>query len=162
MAPHGENDGAAQTVATAAERRRWMGVLARAAREELEAAWARLPEKPAYEHLRGPETGLVMVRGRVGGTGKPFNLGEMTVTRCTLRLAGGATGHAHVAGRDRRRAELAAVFDALMQLPGEGARMAAAVISELAEAQVQRRALMLRKAAATRVEFFTMARGDNP
>ena len=31
-----------------------------------------------------------MVRGRVGGTGAPFNLGEMSVTRCSVRLADGS------------------------------------------------------------------------
>ena len=36
---------------------------------------------PAHEDLREPENGLVMVRGRVGGDGAPFNLGEATVSR---------------------------------------------------------------------------------
>ena len=31
---------------------------------------------PPYENLREPENGLVMVRGRIGGDGAPFNLGE--------------------------------------------------------------------------------------
>ena len=35
------------------------------------------------ELLRGPETGLVTVRGRIGGGGAPFNTGEATVTRAT-------------------------------------------------------------------------------
>ncbi len=67
--------------------------------------------------MRGPEGGLVMVRGRAGGGGAPFNLGEMTVTRCTVRLGSGLVGHAYVAGREPRRAELAALVDALMQDP---------------------------------------------
>ncbi len=92
-----------------------MGVLARAARDELEAAWETLEPRPAYDRLRPPETGMVMTRGRAGGTGRRFNLGEMTVTRCALRLDSGEMGIAYVAGRDRRHAELAALFDALMQ-----------------------------------------------
>ena len=67
--------------------------------------------------MRGPETGLVMVRGRAGGSGSPFNLGEMTVTRCTVQLGSGTAGHAYIAGRDERQAELAAVADALLQDP---------------------------------------------
>ncbi len=33
-----------------------------------------------------PRPGMTLVRGRMGGTGSPFNLGEMTVTRCVVRL----------------------------------------------------------------------------
>ncbi|MGH8773427.1 MAG: phosphonate C-P lyase system protein PhnG, partial [Burkholderiales bacterium] len=66
-----------------------MGVLAKARLDELEAALASLPEKPAYTWLRPPETGLVMVRARAGGTGAKFNLGEMPVTRCALKTEDG-------------------------------------------------------------------------
>lgn len=143
-------------------RRRWMGVLALAGRAELEAHWEQVAPKPDYAWLRQPETGLVMVRGRAGGTGARFNLGEMTVTRCTLRLAEGAVGTAYVAGRDRRHAELAALFDALLQLPGRREALDRTVIAPLAEAQAARQAERGRKANATRVEFFTLVRGDNP
>ena len=52
------------------DRRRWMAVLARATANELAtAADGRLP---AFTRLRGPEIGLVMLRGRAGGTGAPF------------------------------------------------------------------------------------------
>jgi alpha-D-ribose 1-methylphosphonate 5-triphosphate synthase subunit PhnG len=144
-----------------ASRARWMSVLARATRGELEAAWADLGEHPEYEMLRRPEMGLIMVRGRAGGTGNPFNFGEMTVTRCAVRLADGTTGHCYAAGRDGRKAELAALFDALLQ-SGGGARLQASVISPLARRQAADRELVSRKAAATKVEFFTMIRGDNP
>src|SRR5450631_3209567 len=100
-----------------ATRQHWMSVLARAPAEAIEAALIRVGPLPAWSRVRGPETGLVMVRGRAGGSGSPFNLGEMTVTRCTVRLASGIAGHAYVAGRDERRAELAAVADAVLQDP---------------------------------------------
>jgi alpha-D-ribose 1-methylphosphonate 5-triphosphate synthase subunit PhnG len=101
-------------------RQRWLAVLAKASLAELEAAWGELADKPRYRILRQSETGLVMVRGRIAGTGQPFNLGEMTMTRAAVQLlaaAGGAshTGFGHVAGRSRRRAELVALFDALLQ-----------------------------------------------
>lgn len=143
-----------------ASRAQWIGVLARATCEELEAAWMGLDARPAYEILRRPEVGLVMVRGRAGGTGNPFNFGEMSVTRCAVRLSDGTTGHSYAAGRHRRKAELAAVFDALLQLPGE-ADLYANVIVPLSSRQAADRALVSRKAAATKVEFFTMVRGDN-
>lgn len=141
----------------APERARWMGVLARASRAELETAWQALAGQPTYQVLRRPEVGLVMVQGRAGGTGNPFNLGEMTVTRATVRLADGTVGHSYAAGRDTRKAELAAVFDALLQHGGH-----ADLVADLAGRQAEARNLASRKAAATKVEFFTMVRGDNP
>ncbi len=94
---------------------RWMAVLARAEPDALATALGNFADLPPWRVLRGPECGLVMVRGRAGGGGSAFNLGEMAVTRCTVRVAGGEVGHAYIAGRDRRRAELAAAVDALMQ-----------------------------------------------
>ena len=144
-----------------APRVRWMSILARATRAELETAWAALPLQPVYEMLRRPEIGLIMVRGRAGGTGNPFNFGEMTVTRCAVRLSDGTTGHCYTAGRDGRKAELAALFDALLQGAAR-LQLETKVIAPLARRQADDRAAASRKAAATKVEFFTMVRGDNP
>src|SRR6266849_2108755 len=70
---------------------------------------------PDHENLREPENGLVMVRGRIGGDGAPFNLGEATVARAAVRLATGEIGFGYVLGRDRTKAGLIAMCDALMQ-----------------------------------------------
>ena len=112
---------------------------------------------PSYTVLRGPEVGLAMTRARAGGGGAPFNVGEMTVTRCTVRSAEGRVGHAYVAGRDLRQAELAAALDAALQNPARHDAIERAVIAPLAAAQENARAEVARKAAATRVQFFTMA-----
>ncbi len=136
-----------------AERRRWMAVLARASADELSDA---LGDMPDYRVLRGPEAGLVMVRGRTGGAGAPFNLGEMTATRCSVRTANGFVGHAYIAGRDERAAELAALADALLQDPARQLQILAEVIEPLETAQQTRRATTAQKAAATRVQFFAM------
>jgi alpha-D-ribose 1-methylphosphonate 5-triphosphate synthase subunit PhnG len=133
-----------------------MGVLARADAQALATRLAAIDELPRYSRLRGPESGLVMVRGRAGGNGAPFNLGEMTVTRCTVRTADGLTGHAYVIGREMRQAELAAVFDALLQDPARHAVLQATVIAPLEQAQMDRRAEIAAKAAATKVNFFAM------
>ena len=138
------------------DRQRWMSVLARASAAEIEALLAACDALPGYTRLRGPELGLAMVRGRTGGGGAPFNMGEMTVSRCTVRTAAGLTGHAYVAGRDLRQAELAAVLDGALQDPAR-ADLLDAVIAPLAERQAARRADTAAKAAATRVQFFTMA-----
>src|SRR4029077_6676311 len=98
-------------------RRRWMSILAQAGSEELERAWSELSDRPRYRVLRGPEIGLVMVRGRAGGTGARFTLGELTVARCTVELDDGTIGHAYVRGRHLRHAELAAALDAMLQTP---------------------------------------------
>lgn len=142
-------------------RQGWMGLLARAPAQELARLWrtAGLGD-PTYEWLRPPETGAVMVRGRAGATGAPFNLGEMTVTRCALRLADGRVGHAHVQGRDKDHATRAALVDALLH-GSEAMVLRSKVLSPLAEAESARRAARARRAAATKVEFFTMARGED-
>jgi alpha-D-ribose 1-methylphosphonate 5-triphosphate synthase subunit PhnG len=145
-----------------AKRRRWMAVLAKASGEELERAWAETVPQPAYETLRAPETGLVMVRGRIGGTGDAFNLGEMSMTRCAVRISGGAgsaaIGFAFVAGRNRRHAELAAVFDALLQDDIAHDRLQRDVIEKLSSSQAARKLRDVQQSAATRVDFFTMVR----
>ena len=149
---------APDTAPDTAERQNWMGLLARAKAAHLAAL---LPDPlPDHSLLRAPEIGAVMVRGRAGATGAPFNLGEMTVTRCSLRLASGVVGHAVVQGRDRAHARRAATVDALMQT-GEAAGVRARVLDALAEAEMAARRDRAEKAAATKVEFFTMVRGED-
>jgi alpha-D-ribose 1-methylphosphonate 5-triphosphate synthase subunit PhnG len=138
-------------------RRRWMGLLARAGHDAITARLPDAPPLPPHTRLRGPETGLVMLRGRAGGDGAAFNLSEMTVTRCAVSLPDGAVGHAYVAGRDQQHAELAAVLDATLQDPACRPALLRAVIEPLAAAEAEARATQSRKAAATRVQFFTMA-----
>jgi alpha-D-ribose 1-methylphosphonate 5-triphosphate synthase subunit PhnG len=144
-----------------AARQRWMAVLARAETAELEEAWAALADKPAYRLLRKPEVGLVMARGRVGGAGGAFNLGEIAVTRCAAQLASGRTGFGYVAGRDGRKCELAALFDGLLQDTARQGTLLAGVIAPLAAAQGARKAATEDDAARTRVNFFALERGED-
>jgi alpha-D-ribose 1-methylphosphonate 5-triphosphate synthase subunit PhnG len=141
------------------ERGEWLSVLAKARVEEMTSAWDALDERPGYQALRAPEVGLVLVRGRMGGLGDAFNLGEMTLTRAAVRLQSGETGLAYVAGRDRRHAEIAAAVDAMMQSPALRASVEGPVIARLHRTQQERRTLGARKAAATKVDFFTMVTG---
>jgi alpha-D-ribose 1-methylphosphonate 5-triphosphate synthase subunit PhnG len=148
--------------ASEADRREWMGLLARSRPDALAAA---IPAADAalldsVTWLRPPAIGAVMVRGRVGGTGAPFNLGEMTVARCALRLPDGTVGIALVQGRDTAHAARAALVDALMQGP-RAAAIRAAVLEPLAAAEAARRAARAARAAATKVEFFTLVRGED-
>ncbi len=148
-------------VSADAPRARWLGILARARRADIEALWPEAAAQPAVEWLHRPQPGLLMVRGRSGGTGNAFNLGEMTVTRCALRLADGTVGQSYVQGRDTRHAELAARLDALLQT-GAQEHLLAAVIEPLRMREEERRLERSRKAAASKVEFFTLVRGEDP
>jgi len=149
---------APSSAAPHAARRRWLSVLAHASSAEIEARLAGAPALPAHACLRGPETGLVMLLGRAGGGGAAFNLGEMSVTRCSVRNGAGNIGHATVAGRDRRQAELVAALDAAMQDPALAPALEAAVIAPLAAAREAKTEAAARKAAATRVQFFAMGK----
>jgi alpha-D-ribose 1-methylphosphonate 5-triphosphate synthase subunit PhnG len=140
-------------------RREWLSVLAKAQPGEVAAAWEALEARPGYTALRAPELGLVLVRGRMGGLGDAFNLGEMTVTRAAVRLESGETGLAYVAGRERRHAEIAAAVDAMMQSETLRQRVEEPVVGRLRRAQEARRTLAARKAAATTVDFFTLVNG---
>jgi alpha-D-ribose 1-methylphosphonate 5-triphosphate synthase subunit PhnG len=145
-------------------RQQWMRLLACAPVEFLES-WADARATPTFVWLKNPETGLVMVRGRVGGTGNRFNLGEITVTRCALRISGGTPdstlGVAYVQGRSHRKAELAALADALLQNPEARPEVERDLIFPLREQADEKARKQQRKAQATRVEFFTLARGED-
>lgn len=141
-------------------RKRWMEVLAQAPSAPLLAAFEALGDNPDHTMLRAPEFGSVMIRGRMGGTGGAFNLGEMTVTRCSIRLADGVVGHAYVAGRDADKSRIAAICDALLQGP-RATQVHDRVVTPMAALISQARADHAAKAAATKVDFFTVARGED-
>lgn len=141
-------------------RRRTVELLSKADEERLLAAWETLPAKPDVSRLRGPETGLVMLRGRIGGGGSPFNLGEATVSRATVQLGTGEIGHGQTLGQSRRKAELAAIFDAMAQRPEHRPHIDA-LLADIAGALAARDAERERQTAATKVDFFTMVRGED-
>ena len=138
-----------------------MAVLAQADASLLEARWAALGEDPEFELLRGPETGLIALRGRMGGGGAPFNFGEATATRATVRLSDGSVGHAIALGRDAARVKLAAVVDAMARDEAMAARIDEAIVAPLEQAMAERDEARAAEAAATRVDFFTMVRGED-
>lgn len=138
-------------------RRRWMGLAAQAKPQVLAAL---LPDTPPHQVLRGPEVGTVMVRGQAGGTGAAFNLGEISVTRCAVQLSDGTVGHSYVRGRSRDHALRAAVLDALMQT-AQAEELEERILTPLQTAAQSHRSTRAAKAAATKVEFFTMVRGES-
>ena len=142
-----------------AARRDRMGLVARSG-GRIAALMAPADLEAPHQVLRAPEIGSVMVRGRMGATGSAFNLGEMTVTRCSVRLHDGPVGHGYIQGRDANAAKAAALVDALMQTSA-AARIEAEVLDPLRIEDTKRRQTRGDKAAATKVEFFTMTRGED-
>jgi alpha-D-ribose 1-methylphosphonate 5-triphosphate synthase subunit PhnG len=115
---------------------------------------------PGYENLREPENGLVMVRGRAGGDGAPFNLAEATVSRAAVRLASGEVGFGYTLGRDREKARMIALCDALVQSNEFAAAVEANVLAPLRAAMMATQARKAAETAATRVDFYTLVRGE--
>ncbi|MBB3995425.1 alpha-D-ribose 1-methylphosphonate 5-triphosphate synthase subunit PhnG [Sulfitobacter undariae] len=141
-------------------RKEWLGTLAKSPEGRVGALLDQVMARPDFTWLRMPEIGSVMVRGRAGATGSPFNLGEVTVTRCSLRLADGTVGHGYVQGRRKACAEAAALVDALMQTEN-AADIRVAVLNVLEAERTEARTTRAAKAAATKVDFFTMVRGED-
>ena len=153
-------DGAATEPKTRTSRQAWMAVLARATAAELEAIFDHRGGLPPHTILKPAEVGTLMLEARAGGSGQRFNAGEATLTRCVVRLVPGRLGYSYSLGIDRRKALLAAVLDGLLQCPQTGRDLEQTVIAPLAEKQRQAREIASRKAAATKVDFFTLARGN--
>jgi alpha-D-ribose 1-methylphosphonate 5-triphosphate synthase subunit PhnG len=142
-----------------AQRKAAMAVLAHASTAEI-AGHLELIALPPHENLREAENGLIMVCGRIGGDGAPFNLGEATVSRAAVRLSSGQVGFGYVLGRDRDKARLIALCDALVQSDEFASDVESKVIAPLREAMLVRRNEKAAATAATRVDFYTMVRGE--
>jgi len=142
-------------------RRDRMAVLARAEGRQLRELWGGLGLDPAFEMVRGPETGLATVRGRISGDGAPFNFGDVTVTRASIRLQDGAVGHAYRLGRDQGAARLCAVIDALADDTAMAATIDSRLVEPLRETLVAWDRQRQAETAATKVDFFTLVRGED-
>jgi alpha-D-ribose 1-methylphosphonate 5-triphosphate synthase subunit PhnG len=142
-----------------ARRRATMAVLAHADSDELGKRVAAI-SAPPHRAVREPENGLVMVRGRVGGDGAPFNFGEATVSRAAVRLDSGEVGFGYVLGRDGEKARLIALCDALIQSAAHADAVETEVVAPLRDKLDARRAHRAAQAAATKVDFYTMVRGE--
>jgi alpha-D-ribose 1-methylphosphonate 5-triphosphate synthase subunit PhnG len=145
------------------DRAQWMALLARAPIGLLETALQDDASRPA-RWLRAPETGLMMVQGRAGGTGERFNLGEVTVTRCALRVQtpsqadDAIVGVAYVLGRSHRHVQLAALADALLQDPARQPALQVQLLEPIRSHLRRSQAIRQARAASTKVDFFTVAR----
>jgi alpha-D-ribose 1-methylphosphonate 5-triphosphate synthase subunit PhnG len=138
-----------------------MAVLTQARAEEIEQGLRAVMDPLDYVEVRAPETGLVMLRGRIGGDGAAFNLGEATVTRAAVQIASGEVGIAYVLGRDQKKARLSAVCDALWQSKMYRDALERGVLAPIRTRIDAERDRQRAQAAATRVDFFTLVRGED-
>lgn len=142
-------------------RQRWMGVLARSQPAALSDRMQALNLTPEYDLIRAPEIGLVQIQARMGGTGERFFAGDATLTRAVIRLNSGTLGYSYVLGRDKPHAERCAVIDALLQEQPHFQTLMETLIAPL---EADRAALIAARQAqinTSRVDFFTLVRGDN-
>ena len=138
-----------------------MAILAKAPAQQLLALAEPLLGERHFDLVRAPETGLTQVRARMGGNGEQFNLGDMTLTRCVVRSTEGYLGYSFVAGRNKRHALCAAQLDALLQSGRDAAAVAERVIDPLRSELAQQSERKRQESAATRVDFFTLVRGED-
>lgn len=144
-----------------ARRQALMRVCAEATEVELERAVEALGGEAGAEDVRAPEQGLIMLRGRIGGDGARFNIGEATVTRAVVRLDDGLLGSSYLLGRSPRKARLAAIVDALGQRDEMRGRIFAALIEPVTARREEEIRQQQEETAATRVNFFTLVRGED-
>ena len=142
-------------------RREAMALLAASSAAEIANHLDAIGPLPPHEDVRSGENGMVMVRGRIGGDGAPFNLGEATVSRAAVRLATGEIGYGYVLGRDRTKARLIAVCDALVQCERHYPTLEQRVLAPIRARLTAVRELDAERVAATKVEFFTLVRGED-
>lgn len=142
-----------------ARRREAMGVLGHSPTADI-AGYLDAMTVPAHEQLRQPENGLVMLRGRIGGDGAPFNLGEATVSRAAVRLASGEVGFGYTLGRDGAKAQLIALCDALIQTTEFSDAVETKVLTPLRARVVADSKRKAAETAATKVDFYTLVRGE--
>lgn len=142
-------------------RQQWMATLAMANTDELLLCSKTLVRKESFEDIRSAEVGLAQVRGRMGGTGSAFNLGDMTISRCVLRSSEGIYGYSYVSGRSKIHAQRAAELDAMLQSANHHDEVMKVVIQTLLDQQQFKDRNRREKTESTRVNFFTLVRGED-
>ena len=142
------------------KRKSWMSLLATSNKNDLLNLWEQKKINIRYEWLRTPEIGSIMAQGRMGVTGDKFNIGEVTITRCSLKLNCGTVGHSYVQGRSKKKAEISALCDALMQTEMSN-EINKSIIIPLEKIKKNNKDKILSKSEATKVDFFTLVRGES-
>lgn len=142
------------------DRKTWLSLLATSNANVLISLWREMNIERDFTIIRAAEVGSVMVQGRQGGAGSPFHFSEMSVTRCSVKLSTGEIGHGYHQGRSRHAAQIVALADAHAQSE-DYAKIEKAIFLPLQYQRQKRRDELAAKAAATKVDFFTLLRGED-
>lgn len=142
-------------------RQHWMSVMAKSSAETLIALSDDYVNSHPFETIRAAEVGLTQVRGRMGGTGSQFNVGDMTITRCVVRSPEGHYGHSYIMGRNKDHATRAATLDAMLQDQIHQSLLMEKIIQPLAQDLAIKKVQKADTVAQTKVNFFTLVRGED-
>ena len=142
------------------ERQNWIRILSGADTSRLILEYKKLAISVPHTTISGPETGLIMVQARADGSGPRFNLGEMSVSKCLLKVDDRYLGYGMVMGSEPEHARLAALFDGLLQHPDFSSQLKRDLIQKLEQEQKEAEKKMTQETGKSRVEFFTMKRGE--
>ncbi len=143
------------------QRQQLISVLAKSSLQDIKQCWDHSIDEYEYSTLRQPQTGMVMAVARTEAKGEPFNLGEVSVTRCALRLNNGETGIGYVMGSNKEHALYVAILDAIAQQPNQYEAINSTVVQPLQQKLLQAHQKQQQKTDTTRVDFFTMVRGED-
>ena len=139
-------------------RRDWLATLVRVPASEVIAASNEFDFSVVI--LKGPEVGLLMINGRIHSTGRPFHLGEVSLTKCVLRDDQGLLGYGHIIGRNKQQAKAIALFDLALQR-NDSAEAALVRLNAWKEDVAEIDAMESEAVEETRVDFLTMVRGES-
>ena len=139
-------------------RRDWLATLVRVPASEVIAASNEFDFSVVI--LKGPEVGLLMINGRIHSTGRPFHLGEVSLTKCVLKDDQGLLGYGHIIGRNKQQAKAIALFDLALQR-NDSAEAALVRLNAWKEDVAEIDAMESEAVEETRVDFLTMVRGES-
>jgi alpha-D-ribose 1-methylphosphonate 5-triphosphate synthase subunit PhnG len=142
------------------DRKKLLSVLAKSSKNHIVDQWKSLNISTDYKFLKKPEIGMVMVRARAAGHGENFNMGEMTVTRCVVQLDSNEIGYGYTAGREKEKSKLIAIIDALFQKEAFRDVISSNILQPLIVLQEKKETHNKIKTDTSKVNFFTMVRGD--
>lgn len=142
-------------------RQRAMGVMAKSELKAISDCWQTLNITLDYDTIKPAQVGMAMVRAQAGTEGLVYNQGEMTVTRCVLQeKATQVMGVGYTQGRSKQKATLMAEVDLALQNASHQNDVIEKLVEPLEQAHQRAVAQQNKATDATKVDFFTMVRGE--
>lgn len=148
------------TIDIKVQRQKNLSILAKAPLSNMLEYWEGINIDATFNFLKKPEVGMAMVRAQAGSGGENFNMGEMTMTRCVVRLDSTEIGYGFVAGRSKKKSELVALIDACWQKKSLKNIIEEKIIAPLHCVQISKEKIISENTESSKVNFFTMVRGE--